>query len=66
VARSPPLEALLNAYRAEILWMNKKAEENGANRLIADDYLHRARNLQATIDALMGLDARESKNAKDP
>ncbi len=58
------LEALLEAYRSEIRWLTKKAEESGANRLLADDCLHRARNLQATIEALERIQGGEAKSAK--
>jgi hypothetical protein len=53
-------EALLTAYRAEILRLTKEAANNFGNKLLAEDCLHRARNLQATIDALERLDAKHA------
>lgn len=63
MAKTVATEALLTACRAEILRLNKEVANNFRNKLLAENYLHRARNLQATIDALERLDAKQTKNA---
>jgi len=57
------LEALLKAYREEIVWLFQKAEEYQENAPVAADYIHRAKNLQAVIDAYERLDANDAKPA---
>ena len=48
---SAALHALLAGYREEIVWLLEKAREHGGKSpLVAADYAHRARNLQAIID----------------
>ena len=55
------LAALLQAYREQIDWLIEKARDyEQAQPLVAADYLHRAHNLQATIDGY------ERLNAKNP
>lgn len=53
------LELLLKAYRDEIAWLIDRAkeyEENG-QPLVAGEYIHRAHNLEAMIQAYERLDA---------
>jgi hypothetical protein len=57
--KTAALEALLRAYREEIMWLFKK-QDNGP---VAADYIHRARNLQALIDAYERLDAKDANRA---
>ena len=53
------LELLLQAYRDEIAWLLARAKESDASKtLAAADYIHRANNLQATIDGYERLTAR--------
>jgi len=59
--RDAALELLLQAYRDEIVWLLARAKENDASKtLVAADYIHRANNLQATIDGYERLTARAS------
>jgi hypothetical protein len=45
------LDALLAGYRDEIVWLLEKAQEHQVKSpLVAADFVHRARNLQAIID----------------
>ena len=50
--KRPTSGDLLAAYRAEIVRLKKEAESHGENRLMAENCLLRAKNLQASVDAL--------------
>jgi hypothetical protein len=62
--KTAALEALLKAYRAEIDWLFDKAKEHEGNSAVAQDYIHRARNLQAVIAAYERLDAKDTNRAQ--
>lgn len=56
-----PLDALLDAYRSEIGWLLDKAKEFEEKQpLVAADYIHRARNLQAIIEGYGRIDAKRT------
>jgi hypothetical protein len=62
--KTAALEALLKSYRDEICWLDKQARSyGGINIEIAVDCQHRARSLQAVLEAYDRLDASEPKNA---
>ena len=64
MAKAAALEALLTAYRDEISWLNTRAQNYaGVSMAIATDCQHRARKLQAVIEAYERLDAQGPKNA---
>jgi hypothetical protein len=55
------LALLLRAYRDEIHWLLNRAKElEGSQALVAADYVHRAKNLQAIIDGYERLEAKGS------
>jgi hypothetical protein len=62
--KTAALEALLKAYREEIAWLFDKAKEYEGNSPEAEDYIHRARNLEAVIAAYERLDARRADRAQ--
>ena len=64
MSKTAAVEALLNAYREEISWLYRKAKEYGGNLPVAEDYVHRARNLEAVIAAYERLDAKDTDRAK--
>lgn len=56
-----PLDALLDAYRSEIGWLLAKAKEFEEKQpLVAADYIHRARNLQAIIQGYERVNAKRA------
>jgi hypothetical protein len=62
--KTAALNALLKAYRDEITWLLDKAKEYEGNPLVAQDYIHRARNLEAIIAAYERLDAQDANRAQ--
>ena len=64
MSKIAPLEALLEAYREQIRWLNRKAANyEKINSLEAADYVHGAQNLQAIIDAYDRSGAKKTKDA---
>lgn len=63
MTKTAALETLLKAYREEIEWLYAKADEYAGNRPVAEDYLHRAKNLEAVIASYERLDAKEAQRA---
>jgi hypothetical protein len=58
--KTAALELLLQAYRDEIVWLMTRAKEYEAeNALVAADYLHRAKNLEAIIEGYERLNAKK-------
>lgn len=69
MTKNAALQALLEAYREEIRWLEGKAAEYSANggksSVTAADYIHRARNLRAVIAGYERLDAKNPNLTQD-
>jgi len=65
MGQAAAVDLLLRAYREEIAWLLARANEsNGISGLVAADYVHRARNLEAIIAGYERLNAQATNEPK--